>query len=78
MLLSVCDDDAAAGGVGEARDGVEQRRLPAPGRSDEGSHFLLGNFKIDAFERMELSVIKVQVFDRDFGLYGSRSWVEHG
>ena len=45
----------------------QQGRLSATRGANESSHFTCGDVQIDVFKRMELTVVKIQVFYGNFG-----------
>ena len=46
-------------------EGAKQRRLSAPGRTDEGGHLAFGNVHVDVLQRMEAAVIEIEILDPD-------------
>ena len=46
--------DLAAGGLDDVADDAQERRLPAPGRPDQGDELALADLEVDALQRRHL------------------------
>ncbi len=56
-------DAAALYQVVHAVEGLEQRRLAAAGRADEGGDLVGGHAEVDVLQRMKAAVVEIEVLD---------------
>nr|WP_245723573.1 hypothetical protein [Microbacterium humi] len=63
---AVADRDAPVGGVFEAGDAVQRRRLPAAARTEEREELSLPDGEVDVFEHRHVGELLVEVRDVNF------------